>query len=522
MEHKFVDIKPFSYESGQDVTIFLKRYERSVDAHLAADATAAQKKSAYLRILPTKLDDFSLTLYESSENNDDWEALKAEFIQKFTDPSKAQTFKSKLDFIKWDGESPLSIYENRIISATRQYDPDVVANEDLFNREVFKRFIAGLPPDYQHYVDAGMPVRSTDVTMARERAEKFKDILSRNNGTSPYTGLLNSKLPLSAALAVPPVLAAFKNPVVDNLTDQISALSLAHKESLAMQKETNKSINSLIEHLSTQSGTERRSRAYSPGGRSNFTPAYGQRSPHGSPFRSPNRNGQDFNRRPPSFDRNYPPQQPYPSHNSQHHNQPYHPSPSYQPNQPVSPHRPYQQGGQSYHRNNLPFQQSGQPYQQSHHQTNQHSYQNQQYRPSSQSYQQGNQHYRQDGQNSSNHQTSRPYQPNQFRNQHQQGQQQPQQPPPQQPPPPPHSGSSSRNLGASGQMQNRGSSQNFNGFGPMPEPNGPPYYNNIDHNLTTPMLPPKSVSFNMPADENHSAHYAQQCEPPIFAHHEDF
>ena len=86
MDHKYVDIKPFSYESGQDIGIFLKRYERSVDAHLAADATEAQKKAAYLRILPTKLDDFSSTVYESSVNIADWAALKAEFIEKFTDP----------------------------------------------------------------------------------------------------------------------------------------------------------------------------------------------------------------------------------------------------------------------------------------------------------------------------------------------------------------------------------------------------------------------------------------------------
>ena len=230
MDHKYVDIKPFSYESGQDISLFLKRYERSVDAYLPADATAAQKTAAYLRILPTKLDDVSLTIFDSSDNNANWDALKTEFIAKFTDPSKAQTFKSKIDFIKWDGGSPLSVYENRIISATRQYDPDVVANEDLFKREIFKRFIAGLPPDYQHYVDAGMPVRSVDVSAARERAEKFRDILSRSNGVSPYTGLLNSKLPLSAALAVPPLLAAFKNPAVDDLTDKVDALSLAHKE----------------------------------------------------------------------------------------------------------------------------------------------------------------------------------------------------------------------------------------------------------------------------------------------------
>ena len=83
-----LDIRPFSYESGQDVTIFLKRFEKTVDARLAADATAAQKKAEYLRLLPTKLDDFSLTVFESSDNNTDWAAIKDELITKFSDPMK--------------------------------------------------------------------------------------------------------------------------------------------------------------------------------------------------------------------------------------------------------------------------------------------------------------------------------------------------------------------------------------------------------------------------------------------------
>ena len=57
---KHLDIKPFSFESGQDITLWLKRYMRNVDAILKADATENEKKSSYLRLLPTKLDDFAL------------------------------------------------------------------------------------------------------------------------------------------------------------------------------------------------------------------------------------------------------------------------------------------------------------------------------------------------------------------------------------------------------------------------------------------------------------------------------
>ena len=349
---KYLDIRPFSWESNQDITLYLKRYTRVVDATLPSDATEAIKKAAYLRLLPTKLDDIALQIYEASDNNTNWDNLKAELIEKFSDPAKSQHFQSNVDAVKWDGESPLILYQNKILSAIRLHDSEIVANDTLLDREVFKRFLAGLPGDYRTYVDAGLPVGSTDVKLARERAEKYKDLLAKNKGVSPLATWMGGGLPVNpaAAAAVAAVqnaaapFAAFKNPSVDNLTEQIGALSLAHRENLEMQRETNKSISSLIDHLTSKSQSENyRSRAHSPG--NNYGRPSG-RSPASSPFRSPNRGFDPNYNRPPSRERR--------QYENQRQNAGY-------PQQNFQPH--YQSPGRSYPQNYGPYPRGNQSYQ---------------------------------------------------------------------------------------------------------------------------------------------------------------
>ena len=71
-------------------------------------------------------------MYESSTHQADWTRLKAELSEKLTDPAKAQHFRDHIDSIKWDGELPLHAYENMILSSTRDLDPDVAQNNNIF------------------------------------------------------------------------------------------------------------------------------------------------------------------------------------------------------------------------------------------------------------------------------------------------------------------------------------------------------------------------------------------------------
>ena len=62
--HK-IDIKPFSYtDKEHDIELWLKRYKWAVDAALPNDASQPEKTVAYLRHLPTKLDDLCLQIFE--------------------------------------------------------------------------------------------------------------------------------------------------------------------------------------------------------------------------------------------------------------------------------------------------------------------------------------------------------------------------------------------------------------------------------------------------------------------------
>ena len=239
-----IDVKPFTFGGTQEFDLWVRRYQRAVDIVLPEATTDPQKLLAYLKYIPTKLDDFSLKIYESSTNQANWPALKLELSAKLTDPARAQNFRDHHDSIKWDGEAPLHSYENTILTTTRDLDPDAAANDNIFKRETFKRFLAGLPPDYQSYIEMSLPVRTYDIEQARLRAEKYQELLKKNGGSNP--------LAVWAVKGIPPPMAAYnayKDTSLDSLKEQISLLSLSQKENLEMQRETNKSIAALVEQL---------------------------------------------------------------------------------------------------------------------------------------------------------------------------------------------------------------------------------------------------------------------------------
>ena len=290
-DYRKIDIDLYTYGGKQDIDMWLRRYVRAVNNMLADDANDATKQSAYLKYIGTKLDDFPLQIYESSTNQANWGDLRKELVAKLSDPSKAQNFQDKLDFIKWDGEIPLHAYETQILTTTSTLDPELKENDSLFKRETYKRFLAGLPPDYQNYVDIGMPMRSYDLKLARERAEKYEDILKKNLGRNP---LASWALPAAAAQPLAGFAAFKENTALQSITDQVSLLSLAQKENLEMQKETNKNITSLIEQLANKSNNQQ----------DNYRPRY----------RTPSRERQQYNN-----SRQYDNQRPYGPRNN--HNQ---------------------------------------------------------------------------------------------------------------------------------------------------------------------------------------------------------
>ena len=290
MSYVKIDVKPFVFGGSQEFDIWLKRYIRAVDAALAATATAEQKTAAYLRYIGTKLDDFSHRIYEASEHTADWVELKKELLTKLSDPAKAQAFRDNVDSIKWDQEMPLHSYENIIITSTRDLDPDVAANDNVFKRDTFKRFLAGLPQDYQNYIDMSMPMRTYDIKQARERAEKFQELLRKNEGRNPLATWGPAGLP-----APTPMLAfgAYKPNAMDTLNDQMSLLHLAQKEAIELHKESNKSINSLVEQLSRPS-RDRSRESFKP---RNRTPSGERGRPYNQQYNSQPHN-QQYNSQP--------------------------------------------------------------------------------------------------------------------------------------------------------------------------------------------------------------------------------
>ena len=389
---RHIDIKIFSTQSGQDIALWLKRFQRAVDAALKADATDDQKKAAYLRYLPTKLDDDALTSYENSGALDNWDNLKVELISKLSDPSKAQSFQNRLDSIRWDEESSLISYENKILASIQNYDPDIAQNETLFKRESFKRFMAGLPKNYRTFVDAGLALRDYDITKARERAEKYQDFLSRNDNSAPLATLLGFEIqgpqkPQQTHNTNPQQLGAYKNSALDTLSEQMNILSINQKESIELQKETQKCMEQISSSLKAQNQYRGPSNYGTPNyGNSGYNSGYGNsgnrnRTPPRSPFRQSSgrspfsspygsrRQGQN-----PSFTSQGGPQPPYfgPPPN----NRSYGPPQQGYPNQQQG--YPNQQQGYQNRQQGYPNQQQGYPNQQQGYPNQQQGHPNQQ------------------------------------------------------------------------------------------------------------------------------------------------
>ena len=146
-----------------------------------------------------------------------------------------------------------------------------------------------------------MPPRNHDLTKATERAEKYSDILQKHNGHPPLAGWgfsttapLGHITPLPAAAAAGQALAAYKSDAVEAMGEQLNSLSLAHRENLELQKETNKSITSLIEHLSREPRQQTHLQDYRSRSR---TPPPPQQY-YGRPYPSPNRQFGDQQRSP--------------------------------------------------------------------------------------------------------------------------------------------------------------------------------------------------------------------------------
>ena len=66
-----------------------------------------------------------------------------------------------------------SLSENEILLAIRNFDPDMCLSMTLLKRDHHKRFIAGLPPSYQEYIEANIPLNSYNVAIAREHAGTY-------------------------------------------------------------------------------------------------------------------------------------------------------------------------------------------------------------------------------------------------------------------------------------------------------------------------------------------------------------
>ena len=228
-----IDVKQFSYTDRKtDIKLWLKRFKYAVIAILDFDATEEEKEVAYIRHLPPKLDDFCLQIFETSANQANWANLEAELIAKLDDPFKAQHFQDNIDSVKWDGECPLHIYENQITISTRSLHPLVAASDQLFEQEIFKRFVAGLPTDYQNFIDIGLPTCTYDIKKARERAEKWQELLKKNEGKPALAFWLGGPQPTTftgSSLTG----AAYKDNPVEAISGKMDQMSLTQRENFS-------------------------------------------------------------------------------------------------------------------------------------------------------------------------------------------------------------------------------------------------------------------------------------------------
>ena len=121
-------------------------------------------------------------MYTNCKHKNEWEKLKQELEDAFEDPEIRQNWKTNLAAYRWDGVQPLHVFKGNIIRLVCKYDSDLKVSPKALESAYYSRFHAGLPEDYQGFIEQQLYDDKQTIEHAVRSAQRFQACKRKQKG----------------------------------------------------------------------------------------------------------------------------------------------------------------------------------------------------------------------------------------------------------------------------------------------------------------------------------------------------
>ena len=160
-------------EANENWTSWIKQFRNTVKGHTDPRDRADLNKTC-LKLLPAYLNSLAHDIYTNSKHKSDWDLLKKELEDAFEDPEIRQNWKTNLGAYKWDGSQPLNVYKGNIVRLVNKYDTEIRETPAALDSAYYSRFHAGLPEDYQGFIEQQLYEGKQTIDYAVRSAQRFQ------------------------------------------------------------------------------------------------------------------------------------------------------------------------------------------------------------------------------------------------------------------------------------------------------------------------------------------------------------
>ena len=173
---KTLPIKDFSPSNmEQDFALWILQYENAVNRSTNPHSKRRHHKYC-MQYLPNTLETDAFAIWQRAENAaTNWEALKAELITAFEDPTIRAEWKTNMKAFMWDEDNmSLQAYSACVKRYVDTFDNEFATTPAAKKAQYYIRFVNGLPDDYIEQTK--MVIRSNNMDKAMDICICFQSI----------------------------------------------------------------------------------------------------------------------------------------------------------------------------------------------------------------------------------------------------------------------------------------------------------------------------------------------------------
>ena len=180
---------PFSPEDkSQDFAVWITQFEDAVNRDFNPHSKRRHHKYC-LKWLPSCLSTDAYVVWKRHKSCKDWEQLKEKLLLELEDPSFRIKWSSNPFAYPWDeNKESLTSYCAKVKRYVDTFDTDIAGVPKAKRNQYYRRFVNGLPPDYQDKVKMGTSYRRQDVDRALDICLRHQSLKKGNSDINPEMG----------------------------------------------------------------------------------------------------------------------------------------------------------------------------------------------------------------------------------------------------------------------------------------------------------------------------------------------